>query len=253
MAGDLYHPEFESVPEQTWSSAALLSAFIHGLMGMEIDGGAGRLRLSPNWPPDWRTLTVWRVRVGPSLLTLTLTRDDGGMSLAVENAGPEIAVVFAPPLPPGAVPGAASVDGAAKAVSPSGDANQLSFVAHRGTTRVRLGYAGGVEVLPERAQPREGDRSRGLRIASATVSGSELAIDAWMTDTGVIELRTLRPVEAVEGARLTKTGEGRTRLTLDPGAVLPGPDGYRRVRARVRLGAVPDRLPAAAAAPTVGP
>ena len=35
LAGDFYHQQVESVPEQTWSSAALLSSAVQGLLGLE--------------------------------------------------------------------------------------------------------------------------------------------------------------------------------------------------------------------------
>ena len=35
LTGDFYHQQVESVPEQTWSSAALLSSAVQGLLGLE--------------------------------------------------------------------------------------------------------------------------------------------------------------------------------------------------------------------------
>jgi hypothetical protein len=38
MSGSFFTPQRESVPEQTWSSSAFLSAAIHGMLGLESEG-----------------------------------------------------------------------------------------------------------------------------------------------------------------------------------------------------------------------
>ena len=52
LAGNFYHEQTESVPEQTWSSAGLLDATARGLLGLEIDGIANRLRFAPHVPAE---------------------------------------------------------------------------------------------------------------------------------------------------------------------------------------------------------
>ena len=42
LAGDYYHEELESVPEQTWSSAAFFTAAVNGLLGIQVDGVESR-------------------------------------------------------------------------------------------------------------------------------------------------------------------------------------------------------------------
>ena len=45
LAGDFYHQQVESVPEQTWSSAALLSSAVQGLLGLEREAQSESSRL----------------------------------------------------------------------------------------------------------------------------------------------------------------------------------------------------------------
>ena len=55
LAGNFFHEETESVPEQTWSSAGLLDCTVRGLLGLEINGGENRLLLAPHLPANLET------------------------------------------------------------------------------------------------------------------------------------------------------------------------------------------------------
>ncbi len=67
LAGDLYHPELESVPAQTWSSAGFLESAVRGLLGLDVAPRARALTFAPYLPPDWPELTVRHIVVGDSL------------------------------------------------------------------------------------------------------------------------------------------------------------------------------------------
>ena len=150
LAGDLYHPELESVPEQTWSSAAYLSATMDGLLGLDRRGGERTFTFSPHLPADWNEIEVKRLRVGDAQLNLRLHQDDRSIALHIDNPGPAAHVGFAPQLPLGAVILDANVDGARTAVSAEQhDQDQharISFIAAHGATDVVIRYSGGVRV-----------------------------------------------------------------------------------------------------------
>src|SRR3984957_17365310 len=63
LTGDFYHQQVESVPEQTWSSAALLSSAVKGLLGLERDAQANSLKFSPHLPANWDSISVRNVKV----------------------------------------------------------------------------------------------------------------------------------------------------------------------------------------------
>jgi glycogen debranching enzyme len=87
LAGDLDHPEMESVPEQTWSSAGLLSAAVHGLLGLETDAGRRELGFAPQLPENWRTLALRNIRVGGSTVSIAMTSDGHMRTWIIDNAG----------------------------------------------------------------------------------------------------------------------------------------------------------------------
>lgn len=88
QSGTTFAPQSESVPEQTWSSAAFLSAAIGGMLGLYVDARRNVLHFAPQPPSAWRSLKVERVRVGKSVVDLEWRNDGGKASLEVRNAGP---------------------------------------------------------------------------------------------------------------------------------------------------------------------
>jgi cellobiose phosphorylase len=87
MSGSFFTPQRESVPEQTWSSSAFLSAAIHGMLGLESDGRKNVLYFEPQVPASWQSLRVEHVRVGNSIVDLTWHTEDRHFTLDVQNAG----------------------------------------------------------------------------------------------------------------------------------------------------------------------
>ncbi len=239
LAGDLFHPELESVPEQTWSSAGFLTGFVGGVLGLEPRATAHALTFAPHLPADWGELTVRRLRVGASRIDLHLTRDAGGMVLEVRNAGPALDLDFDPEIPLGARLLGAEVDGApAAAVLEPRDQDQharLKAVVRAGVTRVAVRYAGGVRLAVPSTPPRPGDPSRDLKLASTRWSDGALSVDAYVADAdhAAVDLLTSLEVTAVEGASVTATAGRGYRLTFP--APPSGASGYTRLHARLLL------------------
>ena len=88
MSGSFFTPQRESVPEQTWSSSAFLSAAIHGMLGLESDGRKNVLRFEPQVPASWRSFEVEHVRVGSSIVDLKWHSENGHFTLDLQNLGP---------------------------------------------------------------------------------------------------------------------------------------------------------------------
>lgn len=221
LAGDLFHPEFESVPEQTWSSAGLVSSAVGGLLGLEVRGQA--VRLAPHLPPQWPRVAVTNVRAGAATLDFAINRDTRGLTLTVVNYGEAAPVEFAPMVPLGATVGGATVDGTAIGATAERHAHDqhaaIHFTARHGTTRTRIDYTGGVDVAVVDPPPAPGDASRNPRIVGATVAGDTLVLDAWIGAAGAsaIDLYTPWSPRTADGARLERSATV-SRLVFDPPA-----------------------------------
>jgi glycogen debranching enzyme len=88
MSGSFFTPQRESVPEQTWSSSAFLSAAIHGMLGLEADGRKNVLHFEPQVPASYQSLRVEHVRIGKSIVDLDWHSEHGHFTLDLQNVGP---------------------------------------------------------------------------------------------------------------------------------------------------------------------
>lgn len=235
LAGDLYHPEVESVPEQTWSSAGLVQSTVEGLLGIGVHSATRALTLAPHLPARWNAVSVEHLRVGAALLDLRLQRDAHGTSVRIVNAGTSITVDFAPSIPLGATLGPATVDGAAATAAPEPHPQdthaRLRFIAHHGTTQARIAYADGIEIALDDRPPAPGDASVRPRIVRTTLTGTELRIDAWIAapeHDWFDVLTAMHPLDG-NGAMLETRADGTIRVHLDA----PACCAYRPVTARI--------------------
>jgi glycogen debranching enzyme len=180
ISGRVYKPLDTAVPHQFFASSMVLTPLMRGMLGLDVDAPAGRLRLAPSLPPEWDSVRVEHVRVGTDVVSMVLTRK--ARTLAVEawreqgDAGRPIEIDFAPSLPLGA-------DSIVVSSGESADPERLpgAIVAHaRGRLRERVRlvvtWSGGWEVHAPQAAPRIGDRSAALRVLSERMHGGKYVV-----------------------------------------------------------------------------
>ena len=220
LAGDLFHPELESVPEQIWSSAGFLSAAVHGLLGLEIDGMDRSLVFTPHVPANWDHVDINRLRIGSSRLDLHFRQDERGIALEIDNSGPSVSVDFNPQTPLGARLFSADVNGVWAPVSSVRTAQdehaKLRIKADSGVTHVAIHFSDGVRIVPVETPPRAGDRSVNMKLVDADLTGGDLKLKAYVTDVAhsAMDLFTPMKITAVDGADLLQVGSGHYRLQL---------------------------------------
>lgn len=219
LAGDLYHLEREAVPEQTWSSAGLLSSAVHGLLGLETQAARRRLTIAPHLPSGMDDVTVRRVRIGDSQLDLSLHRTPEGIDIVIDNPGHAVAITFDPMIPLGA-----SIDGATVAGNPTAvlaehhaqdEHASLHFTADTGRTVAHIGYRGGIALAPVRATLEIGASSHLPIISNARLSGKSLTVEGWAVagHPATMELATDSALAVRSGGILAQTTFGKYRLT----------------------------------------
>lgn len=239
LAGDDYHPEVESVPEQTWSSASFLRATVEGLLGLTVHDEGTRLSLAPHLPPEWSNITLRHVHVAGSDLTLQLTQAAGEIRLRAENPGAPVPMVFEPEIPFGAKLRDALLDErrvAATLEQNPGDSHaRAELTLARGLTQLVIGYQGGVAIIPTWAQPTIGEPSRALKVIGASLEGRVLTLelDYPSVIASSLELRTRWGIANVQGASFETVAPGIYRLKLG-GALPDGPPGpYQHAKVAV--------------------
>ena len=242
LAGDVYHQQVESVPEQTWSSAGLLRAAVEGLAGLQVEAAANRVTFSPHLPADWPRLAVRHVHLPHATLELRVARSGEGLELEARNDGEAANLVFAPEIPLGAAVLGADCGGRRIPVLMDREAQdehaRLSLSLPRGEIHCRVRFAGGVMVGALATPPQVGDAGKGLKIVGVELQGNVLTVaaDAKAGAEQVFALATPWRVRNAEGGDIAVAGEGRYRITLrGSDTVPPRSSSYSRRTVRVYL------------------
>ncbi len=84
LNGNLYVPLEESVPNQIWSNATPIMAFVRGLLGFSPDAGARKIVLKPSLPLYWRFLRVRNLRIAQGSLDFTYRRKGRKVEITLE-------------------------------------------------------------------------------------------------------------------------------------------------------------------------
>jgi hypothetical protein len=98
LSGTANVPLDVSVPEHTWSSAALMSATVPGILGLNPDVPHNKLRFQPHLPPRLNTVGIRNFHFGSRTLQFTLQRSSSEIELSVANNGKPFELEFVPQL-----------------------------------------------------------------------------------------------------------------------------------------------------------
>lgn len=227
LTGDIFQPEVESVQQQTFSSAAFLSATVNGLLGIEIDATANHLTVAPHRFPGGGLVKIAHLRAAGALISASFDWQGQSIEATITNDGQPIHLKLAPEIPLGASHLLVEVNGKrTTAAIKSWDEEQraeIDLELPHGVTHCRFDYAGGVWVEVARAQPLPGASSHELHLRNASLHGTELAIqaDVLAGAESSLTLETPWHIAAVEGGSATALSATRTeiRFTSPP----PGP------------------------------
>jgi glycogen debranching enzyme len=244
LAGDHYHPEYESVPEQTWSSAGFITSAVTGLLGVEIDGAAHTVRFAPHLPIQWNAVMLRHLWVGNTELSLHVQRMPDGLTLDVDESGSPIALTFSPQLPLGAVVESATING--KPVSFSMEDHlqdehvTVALPSIQGSSRCAIHYRGGIAIAVVRDAMHIGDGNSAPKVVSVQLQKNLFTLDIFVSAVtgGALELTTensLRLVSPRSAARIVPEGKGEYRLLLSP-LNTNVTDGYQYRRIQLSLG-----------------
>ena len=250
LAGDFYHQQAESVPEQTWSSAAFLSSALHGLFGLVRE--PQRLEFSPHMPAAWNRIALENIKVPGGQVAITLARVPQGLELKSDNSGDPVELFFSPEIPLGAHLIGADLDG--KPVTAVREAHAqdthatVTFRLPRGHSRCLIRFEGGVLLSIKADAPLLGDPSKASKITAVHMTspadrGATLVVEAdvWRdAQRPAIALRTSDRPLRVQGGELEPVAEGVYNLVVDPASkasagsasIAPSSD-YRHIKVSV--------------------
>jgi glycogen debranching enzyme len=241
LAGNVYSPQMESVPEQSWSSAGLLDAAVTGLLGLNVDGVHKQLTFAPHLPADWPDVSVSNVTMPHSRITLVLHQSAQTLDLGIRNEGEPVKVLYQPRLPLGARVTQAEVNGLTVTANLQQSEEEyqarVEIEAPAGSTHCLVRFAGGVSVIVPQNHPQFGAESTGVKIRSVRWSDHSVLIDADFSTTSATSftLKTRMKVLRVEGAALRPIAGDMFELRVEPNDARGNPSNYRRSQVEVQF------------------
>jgi hypothetical protein len=241
LAGDYYHEELESVPEQTWSSAAFFTTTVSGLLGLHVDSRLQQVSFAPHLPPSWNEVTVRHLRVGGSEITLNMTQSADEIRLQMQNAGAPVQMVFDPELPFGATLRGVQIGNrsinAKLEQNPQDTHAKVDFTLPAGSTLLTLDYRGGIAIVAPSWRPAIGEPSGAIKITALSLSGRVLVIelDHLISASSSFELRTPWVIKDIQGAALEPVGPSVYRVTLSARTRDAEPHSYQRSKVILRF------------------
>ena len=222
LTGDFYHQQVESVPEQTWSSAALLSSAVRGLLGLKRETQANRLEFSPHLPSAWDRLSIEHIKMSSGQVELTLSRVPEGLELKANNSGNPVELFFSPEIAFGAHLIGAELNGkplgAQLEQHPQDTHATLTFTLPTGRSHCLIRYQGGALLSVKESAPLVGESSKAIKISSIADKAAGLVVEADVLDgqLSVLELRTSDKPLHVHGAELKMVADGVYDLVIEP-------------------------------------
>ena len=183
LSGAFYEPFGRSTSHQLWSSAMVVTPLLRGLFGIEVDAPGRTIRLDPHLPASWDRAAVRRLHVGETTVDLEFHRQGQRLEVRMRTIdGRSVRLLSA-------AKGAGSEEGGAVLVLP--------------LPAVEVGVADR-PALP-------GDRTKGMKVLSQTVTGRTIKLELEAPAGAMGELQIRRNASAVtvkvEGGQLNGAGD----------------------------------------------
>ncbi|HEV8150936.1 MAG TPA: hypothetical protein VGP61_12185, partial [Gemmatimonadales bacterium] len=165
FSGRLYQPLDTAVPQQFFATSMVLTPLLRGLLGIEVDVPARRVRIAPHLPVGWDSVAVDHLPVGGERWSLVIRRSPGRIAASVRRpaGSPEpFELSFSPALPLGA-----RTAGAGVTQEPTpGDLHATVRVRVGAAAELRVSYKGGWSIVAPPMPPVIGSRSVAPRVLS---------------------------------------------------------------------------------------
>jgi glycogen debranching enzyme len=238
LAGDSYHPQLESVPEQTWTSGVFLSTFTQGLLGITINADRNQLSFASHLPADWTGVKIQRIKTPSSTVDLQLTQDLNSIRLHAVNHGAPLHFVFDPQLPLGARVVSATQNKKKVTVQTEPHSQdqhaRVELELSTGDTNLELTLRDGVAIVLDAPSATFGDTSTAMKPISARLIGHTLTFDTDLVPARSNHLRiiTTRKLISTDGATLQSVQPNEYELRVPQ---REGATSYERHKISVRL------------------
>jgi len=132
MSGERAQALPHAVPHQLFSSSAVITSTISGMLGLEGNAADGTLLLTPHIPQNW-TVEFDNYRVGRSTVSGVIARSRGEARISLSVRGEALQATISPAFAPGAKLSGAQVNGAPASVQVEATAGDTHAAVHAAT------------------------------------------------------------------------------------------------------------------------
>ncbi len=223
LQGSVYVPQSESVPEQTWSSAAFLSAAWEGLFGLAINTNTGLVTLAPHLPATWHQTTLRNVPVRKARLTFSFEQSLDRLTCHIENSGESVHLLYSPALALGAREVTARNGKQMLPVRIVMNEQDLHAVLNveipHGAYDITVSYKGGISLItPNNTDPIVGEPSSSLKLTSIALEGNvlHLGVDLVGEQNNKLEVITHRNINNASNLLLSKISPDTYEISVQP-------------------------------------
>lgn len=231
LSGDFNAPFGRSSHHQIWSQAMVAAPLLRGLLGIEVGNEGRRLRFAPQPPADWDELEVRGIRVGNSLVNVSLDRTPARTRIRVrrqpvqtpnETPSPRagaLELTVAPSFPLDARVTAATSQGRPVKFDlvREGDVRRAVVTLANAASEIEIVFSheAGSDVYLETETPKAGARSEGLRVLRSLAEGGalRLLLEGRAGREYGLRVRTAKRLGAASGVGV-KSEAGRDPLLL---------------------------------------
>ncbi|MGC1620622.1 MAG: hypothetical protein WA765_19190 [Candidatus Acidiferrum sp.] len=222
LSGDYYQPLSTSSPHQIWSAAMVISPLLKGMFGLEKDATKKTLTFVPHVPADWTNFKITNVRVGDSVINLSLEKKMGEFTLEAERTGGECTLDFEPEVANSVLAVRVDVNGHPHSfdqlLSSEHHHLKIKLALKEGKNLIRVREPNDFGVSYAFRLPELGSASSDLRILSEEMGDATAPMELVMAGRAgaTYDLDVWNPglIESVRGAELVKDAAGEAKLRI---------------------------------------
>jgi glycogen debranching enzyme len=164
LNGETYQPS-GVCHHQCWSETMVLQPAIEGMLGLITNALNSSLELSPRFPADWDSVSVFNIRLGEHTVGFKMIRKGNSITYHFSHTGPSyIKLNFQPSLMPGME--IIKMESSGKIEKGNLPENATPVIILEDEISVTYHTKNGISVISLVPSPKPGDKSTGMRIIS---------------------------------------------------------------------------------------
>jgi glycogen debranching enzyme len=179
-SGSQFEPLDTAVPHQFFGTSFILTVLTRGLLGWEPDVPSGIVRLAPQLPTDWPSMSVHGARAGNGLYNFHIIKSANELRTIITRKGGPDTLVFAPHLPLGASVSSVQVNGTelhCEMHTTPRDVQPICRIRLDDRTEVVVKHTPGFQVSIQQPDVLRGDRSKSVRLLDMRLENDQLLLD----------------------------------------------------------------------------